>query len=80
MNKHWTLHIEKLAKRVQYGIDFFIEPGYFEEMKSSYVLTETKEGKTRLDVHVELPNLCIADFDGKKKCNFLNKDKNVGWV
>ena len=67
-----------LEQRVQYGIDNFIEPGYFEGMNDTYVLTETKEGKTRLDVHVDRPNLCIADFDSKKKCNFLNKAKNVG--
>ena len=67
-----------LEQRVQYGIDNFIEPGYFEGLNDSYVLTETREGKTRLDVHVDRPNLCIADFDSKKKCNFLNTDKTVG--
>lgn len=61
-------------KRVQYALDNFIAEKYFLDMNSEYHLKEEKDsGKSDLLVHINTPNLCIHDFDNKKKCNFLKE-------
>ncbi len=48
-------------------------------MNSKYHLWEEKDsGKSDLNVTVENENLCIYNFDNKKKCGFLKSDKKFG--
>ena len=59
--------------RVQYGIDNFLQEGFFITAGQEYLLEETQEsGKSALTVYVSGENLCGKDFDHKGKCNFLN--------
>lgn len=65
--------------RIQYALDCFIEENYFLSMSNQYRLEEKKDtGRSDLEVTIENTNLCISDFDGKKKCNFLRPDKTNG--
>lgn len=67
------------TKRVQYAIDNFIMEQYFWDMRHNYHLKEEKDsGKSDLDVTIKNDNLCIYNFDDKKKCNFLRPDKKRG--
>lgn len=66
-------------KRIQYALDHFIQEQYFLPMNNSYHLKEEKDtGKSDLSVSVSKDNLCIHDFDNKKKCNFLRTEKKTG--
>lgn len=66
-------------KRIQYAIDNFITEHYFLPMNSKYHLKEEKEsGKSDLSVTIKHTNLCIYDFDNKKKCSFLRPEKKFG--
>lgn len=66
-------------KRVQFALDNFICDDYFLEESQSYCLREEKEsGKSALNVRLEGNNLCISDFDNKRKCNFLKPDGKLG--
>lgn len=66
-------------KRVQYAIDNFIINQYFLPMNKQYHLREEKDsGKSDLSVTIRNENLCIYDFDNKKKCGFLKPDKKFG--
>lgn len=61
-------------ERVQYALDNFIAENYFLDMDSEYHLKEEKDsGKSDLLVRINNENLCIHDFDNKKKCNFLKE-------
>ena len=67
------------TERVQYAIDNFIMEHYFLDMQHNYHLKEEKDsGKSDLDVTIKSDNLCIYNFDDKKKCNFLRPDKKRG--
>ena len=67
------------SRRVQFAIDHFIMDEYFLPMQKIYHLKEEKDsGKSDLNVSIEKSNLCIYDFDNKKKCNFLRGDKKIG--
>ena len=67
------------TERVQYAIDNFIMDDYFLEMQNNYHLKEEKDsGKSDLDVTIKNDNLCIYNFDDKKKCNFLRPEKTTG--
>lgn len=67
------------AKRVQYAIDNFIMEQYFLDMRHNYCLKEEKDsGKSNLKVDIKSDNLCIYNFDDKKKCGFLRLDKAIG--
>lgn len=69
-----------LDDRVQYALDNFIEEGYFESMQSSYLLEEyAKDGRSKLNVHISGDNLCLRDFDSKRRCAFVNTDKEYGF-
>lgn len=66
-------------RRIQFAIDNFIMEQYFLPMNSKYHLREEKEsGKSDLSVTIKNTNLCIYDFDNKKKCGFLRTDKKIG--
>lgn len=68
-----------LTERVQFAINNFIMDQYFLDMQHNYHLKEEKDsGKSDLDVTIESDNLCIYNFDDKKKCNFLKTDKKHG--
>lgn len=67
------------TERVQYAIDNFIMDDYFLEMQHNYHLKEEEDsGKSDLDVIIENDNLCIYNFDNKKKCSFLKPEKKTG--
>lgn len=66
-------------KRVEFALDNFICDEYFLDMDQNYCLREEKDsGKSALKVSLKEENLCIADFDSKRKCNFLKPDKKFG--
>lgn len=66
-------------QRIQFALDNFISDDYFLSMAQEYCLKEEKEsGKSELSVSLKEENLCIYDFDSKKKCNFLKTDKKFG--
>lgn len=68
-----------LTERVQFAINNFIIDQYFLDMQHNYHLKEEKDsGKSDLDVTINSDNLCIYNFDDKKKCNFLKPDKKHG--
>lgn len=68
-----------LTERVQFAINNFIMDQYFLDMQHNYHLKEEKDsGKSDLDVTINSDNLCIYNFDDKKKCNFLKPDKKHG--
>ena len=69
-----------IEKRLQYALEHFIEDGYFLKEASSYLLRETEkggEGELKLEVFAEA-NLCIENFDKKKRCEFVRKSKKDG--
>ena len=66
-------------KRIRFALDCFIMPGYFLDMAHTYHLKEEADsGKSDLEVTVNCENLCIYDFDHKRKCNFLRDDGRSG--
>ena len=61
-----------IEKRVQYGIDNFLEEDFFLPPENSYCLEEKSEsGRSELLVDIKGDNLCSEDYDHKGKCNFL---------
>lgn len=67
------------SKRIQFAIENFIMEEYFLPINSVYYLKEEKDsGKSDLHVTINNTNLCIYDFDNKKKCNFLRPDGKLG--
>lgn len=65
--------------RIQYALENFIEENYFLPMSYSYMLKEKDDlGKSLLKVTVAAENICIEDYDGKKKCGFLKEEKRFG--
>lgn len=65
--------------RIQYALDNFIMDQYFLPMSNFYLLKEEKDsGKSDLKLSINNDNLCIYDFDNKKKCAFLRTEKKYG--
>ena len=65
--------------RMMYAIYNFIEEDYFLPMKEEYELKETAEsGKSILKVTLEGENICVEEYDKKKRCGFLREDKKFG--
>ena len=65
--------------RIQYALDNFIMDQYFLPMSNFYHLKEEKDsGKSDLKLSINHENLCIYDFDNKKKCGFLRTEKTYG--
>lgn len=63
-----------IEKRIQYGIDNFLEDNFFLPFSNSYCLEEKSEtGRSELRVDVQGDNLCSEDYDNKGKCNFLKE-------
>lgn len=58
---------------IQFALDNVIEEKFFLEFSNIYFLKETQDGngQSELQVIVDAENLCIADFDNKKKCGFF---------
>jgi hypothetical protein len=66
-------------ERVQYALDNFIEDGYFYNPNGTYHLKEEKDsGKSDLLVHVAERNICLGDFDDKRKCAFVREERKYG--
>ena len=65
--------------RITYAIDNFIDENYFLPMKNYYELRETVEsGKSLLKVIIEGENICVEEFDKKKRCGFLRESGTFG--
>lgn len=65
--------------RIQYAMDNFIEEHYFLPMQNTYKLREIAEsGKSILILDVDGENICVSEYDNKKRCNFLRLDKIYG--
>lgn len=63
-----------IEERVKYGIDNFLEDGFFLPFDNSYCLEEKiQSGRSTLQVKIKGDNLCSEDYDHKGKCNFLKK-------
>lgn len=59
-------------ERIQYAIDNFVLEDYFLKMNSDYILKETEDsGKSELKITVEGTNICVENYDKKKRCNFF---------
>lgn len=67
-----------IEKRVQYGIDNFLEEEFFLPQSNSYCLEEKSDsGRSELKLYIQGDNLCSEDYDHKGKCNFLKIDKTL---
>ena len=65
--------------RIQYAMDNFIDDKYFLPMKNVYDLKEAADsGKSLLTLKVEGENICVEEYDNKKRCNFLKENKAFG--
>lgn len=65
--------------KVKFALDQFIQENYFLSMKNQYHLKEEQDsGKSDLTLNISNDNLCIYNFDGKGKCNFLRPEKQYG--
>lgn len=65
--------------KVKFALDQFIEANYFLNMKNQYHLKEEKDsGKSDLILNISNDNLCIYNFDDKRKCSFLRLEKKYG--
>ncbi|MDK2965941.1 hypothetical protein [Lacrimispora sp.] len=65
--------------RIQYAVDNFIEDNYFLPMETNYELKEaTDSGKSLLKVHVDGENICVSEYDNKKRCGFLRISSTFG--
>lgn len=65
--------------RIQFAMDYFIEEKYFLPSKNYYELYEnTESGKSLLKVTIEGENICVEEFDKKKRCGFLRADSKFG--
>ncbi|MHC1732017.1 MAG: hypothetical protein AB9888_08330 [Bacteroidales bacterium] len=60
-------------------MDTFIVEDYFTPMKNTYDLKETAEsGKSLLRVTIDGENICVEDYDKKKRCGFLRESSAFG--
>lgn len=60
------------SKRIEYAMENYISENYFLPMNSYYELKETAEsGKSLLRLSVDGENICVEEYDKKKRCNFL---------
>lgn len=65
--------------RIKYAIENFIDENYFLPMKNKYELKETADsGKSLLELAVEGENICVEEYDNKKRCGFLRKPGKFG--
>ena len=63
--------------RMMYAMNNFIVENYFLPMKDIYELKETADsGKSLLRVTVDGENICVEEYDKKKRCGFLRQDKS----
>lgn len=67
------------SNRIKYAIDNFIAEGYFVNNSAVYLLKETEDtGKSELNVKVNGINICVENYDKKKRCSFLREQKKFG--
>lgn len=67
------------SNRIQYALDHFFLEDYFSPENTEYTLEESDDmGKTSLLVNITGTNLCIANFDDKKRCEFVKIDSKEG--
>lgn len=60
-------------------MDNFIDENYFLPMKDNYELKEIAEsGKSLLVLNVEGTNICVEEYDNKKRCEFVRGAKKQG--
>lgn len=65
--------------RIQFAMDNFILENYFLPMNNTYDLKETAEsGKSLLVLQIKDDNICVEEYDIKKRCGFLKSDKKFG--
>lgn len=66
-------------KSLDYVINNYIAPAYFEPESNQYTLEETEEqGKSLLMVSIEDENFCIKKYDDKKRCAFFKTPNQAG--
>lgn len=66
-------------KSLDYVINNYIAPAYFEPESNQYTLEETEEqGKSLLKVSIEDENFCIKKYDDKKRCAFFKTPNQAG--
>lgn len=65
--------------RIKFAMDNFIVEDYFTSMKNAYDLKETAEsGKSLLKLSIDGENICVEEFDKKKRCGFLREPSTFG--
>lgn len=68
-----------LSARTRFIKAELIKDAYFETQSEKYFLEEEEnEGKTKLVVNVSKENICIANFDKKKRCDFFKDGSTLG--
>ncbi len=73
--------MKQYSEKLLFGINELIEPNYFLQQADSYSLEETEEtGRSVLKVNVssESTSICVANYDKKKRCSFINIQQNNG--
>lgn len=71
--------IKILNNRIQFAIDNFILENYFLPISNNYNLKEkTEKGKSLLKLYVKDDNICVEEYDSKKRCAFLKTEKKFG--
>lgn len=68
-----------IEERVQYALDNFLKPKYFEYQKATYKLIEDdKKGKSRIFLNVgTLDNICVKNYDKSPNWNILNENSKI---
>lgn len=65
--------------RIKYAMDNFIVENYFLPMEGSYELKENSEsGKSLLVLSIEGVNICVEEYDNKKRCEFVKVSGKQG--
>ena len=60
-------------ERVHFFLNYVIEPDYILSESDNYLLEETDDsGYTRLTVNVSGSNVCVNNYDKKRRCEFFN--------
>lgn len=65
-----------IGVRVQYALNNFLNPEYFDSQKECYELLETeKQGKARIILHVgTTDNICVKNYDKIADCKILRQE------
>ena len=67
-------------ERIQWALNQCLLEDYFLNEAQTYTLEEKKDtGRSELQVHIANENLCVSDFDSKKKCGFFRQESTFGF-